>query len=84
MNLDYMESNFMCWVTTDHPPSYASNRIHDVICANCASEKQQCLGGGGFLSFRGLLVALSDDGQVVLTVNMHVTSLVCWKLRSRN
>jgi len=49
MNLDYMESNFMCWVTTDHPPSYASNRIHDVICANCACEKQQCLGGGDFI-----------------------------------
>lgn len=60
--------------------------MHDVICANCACVWNSSWGGGGcgILSFRGLLVALSDDGRVVLTVNVHVTSLVCWKLRSRN
>ena len=37
----------------------------------------------GIISFNGLLVALSDEGRVVRTVNVHLTSLVCWKLRSR-
>ena len=30
-------------------------------------------GEGKIISFRDLFVALSDDGRVVLTVNVHVT-----------
>jgi hypothetical protein len=51
------------------------------FCKLCMWET--ALWEGGNCIIQRLVGSLSDDGRVVLTVNVHVT-LVCWKLRSRN